>query len=67
MSDVMVETTVKHFDLNDNVFCVDTNEEAVAVLKDMVAAADVILVKGSRALAMETIVDSLGGNRWNSH
>jgi UDP-N-acetylmuramoyl-tripeptide--D-alanyl-D-alanine ligase len=49
------------------VWIVETNEEAVSVLKGMVAPADVVLVKGSRVLEMEHIVDALGGNRWNSH
>jgi UDP-N-acetylmuramoyl-tripeptide--D-alanyl-D-alanine ligase len=61
------ETALRWGMAPDAVWMVDTNEEAVALLKGMVAATDVILVKGSRVLEMEGIVDSLGGNRWDSH
>jgi UDP-N-acetylmuramoyl-tripeptide--D-alanyl-D-alanine ligase len=43
----------------DAVHMVEDNEEAVRLLKDMVRGDDVILVKGSRALKMEEIVNSL--------
>jgi UDP-N-acetylmuramoyl-tripeptide--D-alanyl-D-alanine ligase len=41
------------------VHIVETNAEAVALLDEMVAPDDVILVKGSRALKMEEIVNAL--------
>jgi UDP-N-acetylmuramoyl-tripeptide--D-alanyl-D-alanine ligase len=49
------------------VHMVESNEEAVVLLREMVAELDVVLVKGSRVLEMEDIVDALGGTRWNSH
>ena len=49
-----------------SVSMVDTNEEAVALLEGIVAGDEVILVKGSRGMEMEEIVDSLGRGRWNS-
>jgi UDP-N-acetylmuramoyl-tripeptide--D-alanyl-D-alanine ligase len=39
---------------------VDTSEAAIALLQEIVQEDDVILVKGSRALKMETIVAALG-------
>lgn len=40
-------------------YVAETKEEAIALAKRMVQPGDVILVKGSRALAMETIVEAL--------
>ncbi len=50
----------------DRVMMVDTNDQAVALLEQVVSEGDVILVKGSRGMAMEEIVGSLGRNEWNS-
>jgi UDP-N-acetylmuramoyl-tripeptide--D-alanyl-D-alanine ligase len=50
----------------DSVKMVDTNDQAVALLEQVVSEGDVILVKGSRGMAMEEIVGSLGRNTWNS-
>lgn len=44
----------------DCVHIVAENREAVALLEGMVTGSDVILVKGSRAMAMEEIVNALG-------
>jgi UDP-N-acetylmuramoyl-tripeptide--D-alanyl-D-alanine ligase len=44
----------------DHVHSVEGNAEAVALLEEMVTSDDVILVKGSRALQMEEIVNALG-------
>lgn len=41
------------------VHIVETNAEAIALLDEMIAPDDVILVKGSRALKMEEIVNAL--------
>ena len=46
----------------DCVYIFEENEEVVALLEEMVTESDVILVKGSRALRMEEIVNALG--RW---
>jgi UDP-N-acetylmuramoyl-tripeptide--D-alanyl-D-alanine ligase len=61
------ETALRWGMNRDTVSMVETNGEAVAVLKEVIRAGDVVLVKGSRALEMEEIVDALGGDRWNSH
>jgi UDP-N-acetylmuramoyl-tripeptide--D-alanyl-D-alanine ligase len=42
-----------------DVYPTDSNEEAVAILQGLMRAGDVVLVKGSRAQMMETIVDAL--------
>ncbi|MBU0705136.1 MAG: UDP-N-acetylmuramoyl-tripeptide--D-alanyl-D-alanine ligase [Chloroflexi bacterium] len=47
----------------DCVYIVEENGEVVALLEEMVTGSDVILVKGSRALQMEEIVNALG--RWS--
>ncbi|TET53714.1 MAG: UDP-N-acetylmuramoyl-tripeptide--D-alanyl-D-alanine ligase [Anaerolineales bacterium] len=44
----------------DKVHVVETNTEAIALLEKLVKGDDVILVKGSRAVKMEEIVDALG-------
>jgi UDP-N-acetylmuramoyl-tripeptide--D-alanyl-D-alanine ligase len=44
----------------DRVHIVEENAEAVALLDQMVTGDDVILVKGSRAMRMEEIVNALG-------
>ena len=46
--------------LADRVHIVEDSAEAVAVLEQMVTGDDVILVKGSRAMGMEEIVNTLG-------
>jgi UDP-N-acetylmuramoyl-tripeptide--D-alanyl-D-alanine ligase len=38
----------------------ETNEEAIQVLRAMVQPGDIILVKGSRGMRMEQIVAALG-------
>lgn len=43
----------------DAVHILEDGDEVVRLLKDMVEGADVVLVKGSRALKMERIVDAL--------
>lgn len=44
----------------DRVHIVEQNAEAVAILEGLVQESDVILVKGSRAMGMEEIVNALG-------
>ena len=42
-----------------DVYPVDSNADAIAVLQGLIRSGDIILIKGSRGLAMETIVDAL--------
>lgn len=44
----------------DDVTILETNEEAIRVLQEMVQPGDIILVKGSRGMRMEQIVLALG-------
>ncbi len=44
----------------DRVHIVGSNAEAIALLEGMVTGEDVVLVKGSRAMRMEEIVNALG-------
>jgi len=44
---------------SDAVIEVQTNDEAVAYLRQMVQSGDIVLVKGSRSMAMEEIVTAL--------
>ena len=48
----------------DRVHIVESNAEAVARLEQIVTDKDIILVKGSRALQMEEIVNKLGRTQW---
>jgi UDP-N-acetylmuramoyl-tripeptide--D-alanyl-D-alanine ligase len=44
---------------SDQVYMVEDNEEAIRLLKGLMRGDDVVLVKGSRALKMEEIVNAL--------
>ena len=46
-----------------DVHITETNTDAIAVLQGLIQPGDVILVKGSRAAAMESIVDALSRSR----
>jgi UDP-N-acetylmuramoyl-tripeptide--D-alanyl-D-alanine ligase len=45
----------------DDLFAVESNQEAVEVLRRLIASGDLILIKGSRGMKMEEIVAELGG------
>jgi len=57
---VIGETALRWGMPAEQVHIVEENAEAVALLERMVTAEDVILVKGSRAMRMEEIVNALG-------
>jgi UDP-N-acetylmuramoyl-tripeptide--D-alanyl-D-alanine ligase len=44
---------------SDQVHVLDDNDEAISLLKKLVRGDDVVLVKGSRAMKMEEIVNAL--------
>jgi UDP-N-acetylmuramoyl-tripeptide--D-alanyl-D-alanine ligase len=46
-----------------DVYITETNADAVAILQGLIQPGDIILVKGSRAAAMESIVDGLSRPR----
>lgn len=45
----------------DDLFAVENNQEAMKVLRRLIASGDLILIKGSRGMKMEEIVAKLGG------
>ena len=45
----------------DDLFALESNQEAVKVLRRLIASGDLILIKGSRGMKMEEIVAKLGG------
>ncbi|MGQ9516041.1 MAG: UDP-N-acetylmuramoyl-tripeptide--D-alanyl-D-alanine ligase [Anaerolineae bacterium] len=47
-----------------DVYSVDTNQEAIELLRSIVQPGDIILVKGSRGMKMEEIVAALGRPAW---
>lgn len=56
---VIGETALRWGMSSQTVHMLEDNDEVIRLLKKMVRADDVVLVKGSRALEMERIVDSL--------
>jgi UDP-N-acetylmuramoyl-tripeptide--D-alanyl-D-alanine ligase len=50
----------------DRVHIFEENAAAIALLQELVTGGDVILVKGSRAMQMEEIVNALGRKGWTS-
>jgi UDP-N-acetylmuramoyl-tripeptide--D-alanyl-D-alanine ligase len=42
-----------------DVYALETNEDALALLQGLIQPHDIVLIKGSRSLAMESIVDAL--------
>ncbi len=56
---IIGETAVRWGMSPDVVHMVDDNEEAIDLLEQLMTGEEVVLVKGSRALAMEEIVDAL--------
>lgn len=57
--EIIGETALRWGMSSDDVHVLENRDEAVALLQEIVAGEDVILVKGSRALKMEEIVNSL--------
>ena len=57
---IIGETALRWGMQADRVHVVERNAEAVAILEGLVQGGDVILVKGSRAMGMEEIVNALG-------
>jgi UDP-N-acetylmuramyl pentapeptide synthase len=49
--------------LSADIHATESNADAIAVLQGLIRPGDVILIKGSRALGMETIVDALSRPR----
>lgn len=60
---IIAETALRWGMPTDRVHITDKNAEAIALLEQMVSSNDVILIKGSRALQMEEIVNALEKGR----
>jgi UDP-N-acetylmuramoyl-tripeptide--D-alanyl-D-alanine ligase len=64
---IIGQTAVRWGMSPDTVHMVDENEEAVDLLEQLMTGKEVILVKGSRALEMEDIVDALSIESRSGH
>jgi UDP-N-acetylmuramoyl-tripeptide--D-alanyl-D-alanine ligase len=60
---VVVESAIRHGFPRENTRIVESHSEAVSLLRQTVQKGDWILVKGSRRMAMEEIVEGLAGGR----
>jgi len=60
---VVVESAIRHGFPAERARIVESHSEAVALLRQMIQTGDWILVKGSRKMAMEKIVESLNDGR----
>ena len=45
--------------MNDNIYAFDTSDEAKLKVQDLIKQGDIILIKGSRAMKMENIVEEI--------
>ena len=50
----------------EDVMSVDSNDEAIALLSELIERGDVVLVKGSRGMQMQGIVSALGRPTWHT-
>jgi UDP-N-acetylmuramoyl-tripeptide--D-alanyl-D-alanine ligase len=60
---VVVESAIRHGLPTEKARIVESHSEAVSLLRQMIQNGDWILVKGSRKMAMEEIVEDLAGGR----
>jgi UDP-N-acetylmuramoyl-tripeptide--D-alanyl-D-alanine ligase len=60
---VVVESAIRHRFPMQRTRVVENHSEAVSTLREMIRNGDWILVKGSRGMAMEKIVETLGEGR----
>jgi UDP-N-acetylmuramoyl-tripeptide--D-alanyl-D-alanine ligase len=60
---IVVESAIRHGFPLERVRVVESHSEAISILKQMIQNGDWILVKGSRRMAMEKIVEGLTGGR----
>jgi len=49
-----------------DVYPVETNIDAIGILQGLILPGDIVLIKGSRSAAMESIVDALSRTRWGA-
>jgi UDP-N-acetylmuramoyl-tripeptide--D-alanyl-D-alanine ligase len=60
---VVVESAIRHGLPTEKARIVESHSEAISLLRQMIQNGDWILVKGSRKMAMEEIVEGLAGGR----
>jgi len=58
---VVVESAIRHGLSPERAWVVESHSEAISILKEVTKKGDWILVKGSRKMAMEKIVEGLAG------
>jgi len=47
----------------EKVFVIENNEKAIVCLREIIAPGDIILVKGSRGMKMEEIVEAMTNDK----
>jgi UDP-N-acetylmuramoyl-tripeptide--D-alanyl-D-alanine ligase len=57
---IIGETAIRWGMPAENVYLLDTNDEAIALLRQMVEKGDIVLIKGSRGQQLEEVVSALG-------
>jgi UDP-N-acetylmuramoyl-tripeptide--D-alanyl-D-alanine ligase len=60
---VVVESAIRHGFTMEKARIVENHSEAISLLRQMIQNGDWILIKGSRGMAMEKIVEGLAGGR----
>jgi len=60
---IVVESAIRHGFPMEKARIVESHSEAISLLRQMIQSGDWILVKGSRGMAMEKIVEGLAGRR----
>jgi UDP-N-acetylmuramoyl-tripeptide--D-alanyl-D-alanine ligase len=60
---VVIESAIRHGFPMEKARIVESHSEAISLLRQMIQNGDWILVKGSRGIAMEKIVEGLAGGR----
>jgi UDP-N-acetylmuramoyl-tripeptide--D-alanyl-D-alanine ligase len=60
---VVVESAIRHGLPTERARVVESHSEAISLLRQMIQSGDWILIKGSRRMAMEKIVESLAEGR----
>jgi UDP-N-acetylmuramoyl-tripeptide--D-alanyl-D-alanine ligase len=60
---VVIESAIRHGFPKEKTRIVENHSEAISLLRQMIEKGDWILIKGSRGMVMEKIVEGLAGGR----